>query len=1012
MLIYPIIFGLCLFLTPAQARNLSEDFISSDFYLKKSESNLPQQQQEVKGVIRDAKGVLPGVSISIKGKPISGITNENGEYTIAARVTDTLVFAFIGYKVVTLAVNGRSRIDVKLEEDLTALQEVVVNAGYYKVKESERTGSIARVTAKDIERQPVTNILATMQGRMAGVNINQTTGVSGGGFNIEIRGKNSLRANGNAPLYIVDGIPSFSENLGNIRLSGSVLPGEGISPLSGINPTDIESIEILKDADATSIYGSRGANGVVLITTKKGKAGKTKFTLNAYTGTAQVTRTVDLMNTAQYLEMRREAFANDGVDIPSWANDVNGTWDQNRYTDWQKELIGGTAISSSIDAGVSGGNNSTQFIIRGTHYRETTVFPGDFSDNKSSLLFNINHKSEDNRFTVNMSGNYVIDKNNLLGTDLTPQSATLAPNAPALYDENGNLNWEHSTWANPLRLLLEKYSARTNNLTMTGIIGYKILPNLEFNTNVGFTDMRLSESKISPSTIYDPAYGLTSSASVSYLNNSKQQSWNIEPQLSWQHDIGRGNIKALIGTTFQERTSDRLGLSGTGFSSNSLINNLAAASRITLLNDNNIIYRYNAIFGRINYSYNEKYIVNLTGRRDGSSRFGPGRRFSNFAALGAAWLFHKENFVNKGLPFLSFGKLRSSYGTTGSDQIGDYEFLNTYAPSGAPYQGVIGLSPLRLYNPDFSWETNKKLEAALDLGFMNDRIFFTTAYYRNRSSSQLVGIPLPGTTGFPSIQSNLNATVQNTGWEFELRTVNFQNTNFRWSTSLNLTFARNKLIEFPNLEGSTYADQYIIGQSTSINRLYHFTGVNPETGIYEFEDYNGDGMLSNPEDRQKIVNLSPDYFGGLQNSLSYKNWELDFLFQFVKQEGFNYNYTAAAPGAGGNQSVYFLDRWQQPGDINPIQQYTAGFNDAALTASSRFSNSDAAISDASFIRLKNLSLAYTLPNHWMKTAGCRIYLQAQNLLTITNYKGPDPENQSFGRLPPLRVISMGIQLNL
>ncbi|MNQ64001.1 Ferrienterobactin receptor precursor [compost metagenome] len=892
------------------------------------------------------------------------------------------------------------------------LQEVRINAGYYTVKESERTGSIAKITAKDIEKQPVANVLAAMQGRMAGVNITQTTGVPGGGFEIEIRGRNSIRSEGNNPLYIIDGMPYSSQNQNNDLLSGSIFPPSGISPLNSINPSDIESIEILKDADATSIYGSRGANGVVLITTKKGKSGKTAFSINTYSGTGKITRTLDLMNTQQYLGMREQAFANDGItEYPFWAYDVNGTWDRNRYTDWQEELIGGTAFTTSIDAAVSGGNNNTDFTIRAGNFNQTTVFPGDFEYGKTTVHFNINHIADNDKFNVSLSGNYTADKNNLLGTDLTLIASQLPPNAPALYDASGELNWENSTWNNPLRLLESKYLAKTNTLVAASAIGYKITPALEFKTSLGFTDSRLDESKTLPSTMYNPAYGLDSSISSFYTNNSGQRSWNIEPQLSWQNDYSFGTFKALAGATFQESSSESLGLNASGFSSNSLITNTAAAANILVLNDTNGLYHYNAIFGRINYSLKDKYFLNMTGRRDGSSRFGSGNHFANFGAIGAAWLFGRENLIQENCPWISFAKLRGSYGSTGSDQIGDYQFMDTYISSGNSYQGIVGLEPARLYNPNFSWETNKKLETALELGFLQDRIFITTAYYRNKSSNQLVGIPLPGTTGFSSIQSNLEATVENTGWEWEVRTLNVQNKEFKWSTALNLSLTKNKLLAFPNLAGSTYASQYVIGEPLDIHLVYHFTGIDPQTGIYQFEDYNGDRALTSLEDRQRKVNTNPDYFGGLNNSLSYKNWQLDFLFQFVKQLGFNYNGSGVVPGAGNNQPVSNLDSWQ-PGETDGVQKYTAGFNDEAVNAYySYYTYSDAAFSDASFIRLKNLSLAYTLPHTWMKEANCRLYLQGQNLFTITNFNGADPETQSFGKLPPLRVMTMGVQLN-
>jgi TonB-linked SusC/RagA family outer membrane protein len=971
-----------------------------------------QQPSKISGVITDGVEPLAGVTVAIKGSSTTTISDYQGKYSIAATATDILVFSFVGYTSLNIPVAGRTVVSVHLQEDATQLQEVRVNAGYYSVKESERTGSIARITAKDIETQPVSNVLAAMQGRMAGVNITQTTGVPGGGFKIEIRGRNSIRAEGNSPLYIIDGMPYSSQNMGSDLISGSILPPPGISPLNTINPSDIESIEILKDADATSIYGSRGANGVVLITTKKGKSGKTAFSINTYSGTGKVTRTLDLMNTSQYLSMREQAFANDGItEYPSWAYDVNGTWDKNRYTDWQKELIGGTAFTRSIDAAVSGGNSKTQYIIRASNFNQTTVFPGDFAYGKTALHFNINHISDNDKFNISLSGNYSLDKNNLLGTDLTLEASQLAPNAPALYNENGELNWENSTWKNPLRLLESKYLAKTNTLIAGSVIGYKIAPSLEFKTILGYTNSHLDESKTVPSTIYNPAYGLDSSISSFYTNKSSQQSWNVEPQLSWQKDFGFGTIKTLAGATFQESVSETLGLNATGFSSNSLITNNAAAANVQVLNNANGLYRYSAIFGRLNYSINDKYFVNITGRRDGSSRFGSGNRFANFAAVGAAWLFGIENVISENYPFISFGKLRGSYGTTGSDQIGDYQFMNTYISTGGSYQGTVGLEPARLYNPDFSWETNKKLEMALELGFLKDRIFISTAHYQNRSSNQLVGIPLPGTTGFSSVQSNLNATVENTGWEFELRTLNLQNKEFKWSTSLNLSISKNKLLAFPNLAGSTYASQYVIGEPLDIHLVYHFTGINPQTGIYQFEDYNRDGALTPLEDRQRKVSTNPDYFGGLNNSISYKNWQLNFSFQFIKQLGFNYNGSGVVPGAGNNQPVSNLNIWQ-PGQTNGVQLYTAGYNDEAVNAYySYYSYSDAAFSDASFIRLKNLSISYSLPQSWLNVASCRLYLQGQNLFTITRFNGADPENQSFGKLPPLRVLTMGVQLN-
>lgn len=971
-----------------------------------------QPQQTITGTITDSNGILPGVTIIIKGKALGTLTDKKGHFSITANPADILVFSFIGYATQEILIGTQTSINIMLSEDSTQLKEVTINAGYYSVKEKEKTGSIARITAKDIQKQPVSNPLAAMQGRMAGVSIVQSSGVPGGGFDIQIRGKNSIRTDGNTPLYIVDGIPFGTENLGSTLLSANILPGNGLSPLNSINPADIESIEVLKDADATSIYGSRGANGVVLITTKKGKKGKTNFSLNSYTGAGSITRKLKLMNTEQYLVMREQAFANDGfTEYPFYAYDVNGTWDRDRYTDWQDELIGGTAYTNSIQATVSGGSESTRFLLSGTHYKETTVFPGDFAYKKASVNFNVNHISTDKKFEITLSGNYTVDRNNLLGTDLTREAYSLSPNAPEVYNSEGGLNWENSTWNNPLRLAEEKYLTNNNNLIANTMLSYRPFNGWELKAGLGFTDSSLKESKTSPHTIYDPAFGFGSEISSLLLNDAKVQSWNFEPQLSFNKEVLGGNLNALVGATFQSRNREQSGLYAWGFTTNNLINNITAASNIVALSTNDSEYRYSALFGRVNYSYKERYFLNLTGRRDGSSRFGTGKRFANFGAVGAAWLFSRENFFAEKIQWLSFGKLRGSYGITGSDQIGDYQFLNTYNLSGVSYGGIIGLEPTRLFNPDFSWETNKKIEAAIELGFLRDKLYLTVAHYRNRSSNQLVGIPLPGTTGFPSITANLDATVQNTGWEFELQGRMIDNDNFKWTTSLNLTLPRNKLISFPDLEGSTYANMYVLGQALDIQKVYHYTGMNPTTGIYEFEDYDGDGQITAGNDRERVVRTSPEYFGGLQNSISYKKWNLDFLFQFVKQLGSNYNYLGVLPGIANNLPADFTNAWQQPGDNSSIQPYTTGLNSDVTNAYFRFLSSDAAFSDASFIRLKNLSLSYTLPMSWSEATSCRVYFQGQNLLTITRFKGPDPENQSTGKLPPLRVFSVGVELN-
>jgi TonB-linked SusC/RagA family outer membrane protein len=959
------------------------------------------QQHQVQGTVSDGGSPIPGVNVSIKNKSSEyTVSDYNGQYGLSVSAQDTLVFSYVGYKTEIVAVNGRSLINIVLQADATTLKEVKINAGYYNVKESERTGSIARITAADIEKQPVTNVLATMQGRMAGVSIVQDSGAPGGSFAIKIRGTNSLRADGNQPLYIIDGVPYSSETIGAVATSGT--SPTLTSPLNSINPQDIESIEVLKDADATAIYGSRGANGVVLITTKKGKAGDTRFTINSSSSFGTVTKTPKLMNTQQYLAMREQAFANDGVtSYPANAYDVNGTWSRERNTDWQEELIGGTAAIYNIQASVSGGSAQTQYLLSGNYRTETTVFPGDFKYAKGSAHFSMNHTSEDERFRMTFSGNYTSQNNNSPAVDLTAVSRTLVPNAPELYDAEGNLNWENGTWTNPLAGMESEFESRINDLVANTMLSYHFLPNLEFKTSFGFTDLQNDESRTRPSTMYNPAFGLGSASSRLSLNATSRSSWIVEPQLDYNTAIGKGDFTALAGATLQNQRTERLFQNGFGFASNSLIHDLASASTKTVGLSDVTIYKYQALFARLNYNWDTRYILNLTARRDGSSRFGPGKQFAVFGAVGAAWLFSNESFL-KDSAVLSFGKLRVSYGTTGNDQIGDYQFLDTYISSGNNYQGTIGLQPARLFNPEFGWESNTKFEAALETGFLQDRIFLTSAYYFNRSSNQLVGIPLPGTTGFSSLYANLDATVQNSGLEFTLRTVNVRQKDFEWTTNFNISVNRNELISYPGLESSAYANTYVVGEPTSIMKAYHYTGMNPATGVYEFEDVNGDGMITSIDDRQTLIDLTPQYFGGLENQFEYKGVALDFLFQFVKQEAFG-----AFPGVPGTM----VNQLASVSDSAGQQRYTAGSNGDVISAYYDYGTSDGAVEDASYIRLKNISLTYDLPLKLSQGLRCQLYWQGQNLLTFTDYANGDPEFKFGGYLPPLKVNAVGVKLS-
>ncbi|MGB3345421.1 MAG: SusC/RagA family TonB-linked outer membrane protein [Aequorivita sp.] len=966
-----------------------------------------QPQKTISGIITSDTDPLSGVNVLVKNSARGSISDLEGRYSLTASANDTLVFTYLGYKPLEVAVGSAPILNVVMEVDATALDAVVINAGYYKVSDREKTGSISRVTAEEISTQPVNNPLAALQGRMAGVDIVETSGVPGSGFQVRIRGQSSIFA-GNEPLYIIDGVPYDSQSLGSSYTSGTIIPGGNISPLNAINPNSIESIEVLKDADATAIYGSRGANGVVLITTKKGKSGKTSFIIGSSTGIAHVTRKFDLLNTRQYLKMRRDAFTNDGIaEYPATAYDLNGTWDTDRETDWQEELIGGTATTRTINASVSGGNENTKVLLNGLYQNETTVYPGEFNYDRIVLNSNLQHNSSNDKFQVDFSSSYSLENNLLPGMDLSSISLTLSPNAPALYTDEGELNWENSTWTNPLSQLQGKYTNTSKSLMATTVVAYNVFKNLEAKVQLGYRSTQFESNNQIPHTIYDPAFGLDSSVSQSFLHTAGHTSFITEPQVNWNIENDTHAINLLIGATFQSQKTSNLTLLGFGFANNGFLENLSAANNLLMLDEDSFQYNYQSLFARINYAFRERIFVNITGRRDGSSRFSPENRFGNFGAIGAAWIFSED----LKLPWLSLGKLRGSYGITGNDQIPDYQYLQNYLLSDLPYEGNIGLEPARIYNPNYKWEENRKKEMALELGFFNGGLEFSLAYYNNRSGNQLINYALPTTTGFPSIQANLDALVENSGFEFELRGHLMRNDNFQWTSSFNISLPKNELLAFPGLENSTYANQYIIGQPISIVKLYHLQGVNTESGIYEFKDFNDDGLITATGDRQYVKDLAPQILGGLSNSIKYHNWEFDLFLQYVKKDGLNEFYGSELPGTMFNQPVGVLNNWQAPGDSSPIQQYTSGANDDAYLAHSRFKQSSGIISDATFFRLKSLAISYTVPLHGTSSNSCKISLLGQNLLTLTEFKGGDPE-QRQGFLPPLRRMSLQVLFQL
>jgi TonB-dependent starch-binding outer membrane protein SusC len=979
----------------------------------------------VSGRVTDPQGnPLAGANVKVKGSNVGTVTDNLGKFTLPdLDANAVLEISFVGYDPQTIHVKGKTLFSVSLGQKLAELDEAVIIA-YGKTSRRFTTGNIATVKAADIEKQPVQNPLLALQGRVPGIEVTQLTGLNGGGVTVRIQGRNSIRS-GLDPLIVIDGVPFPSKLEGATPFFEDIVKGG--SPLNYVNPADIESIDVLKDADATAIYGSRAANGAILITTKKGKAGRTKLNFNLQQGWGKVSRKLDMMNTRQYLDMRYEALRNDGIiwTAPSYRADDLKVWDTTRYTDWQKELIGGTSKYTNINTSVSGGTSAVQYLIGATYNRQTTIFSNDFDDKIGSVNINLTGSTNNQRFKIQLSGSYRYDENKLPSVDLTAQALLLEPVAPPLFKEDGSLNWAPnaagtSTWTNPLvNLLSSDFNNTTKNLISNVNLSYRIINGLELRTSLGYTN--LSTQLYMPKRLeFIQPESRPNVERQTTFGNRNMSSWIVEPMLQYSRIMGKGKIEGLLGSTIQKSSFSYLGVSGRGYAADLLMKSLLAASSTTIDASSSGLTRYNALFVRLSYNWDDKYLVNLTGRRDGSNKFGDKNRFNNFGSIGLGWIISQEKWISQNFPGLSFAKLRSSYGVTGNDQIADFSYLGIYSISNPTvlYQNSISLNATNIPNPYIEWERTRKWQSGLDLGIIKDRLLLGITYARNRSSNQLINYPIPSFTGFISVLKNLPATIQNTSWEFTLNTVNVKNKAFSWTTNMNLTIPRNKVISFPGIELTTYANGnqgVVVGQPLGVTRVFQYSGLNPANGLHYVLDKNDNpAFAANPVN--KFISTQTSWYGGIVNNISYRGLQLDFLIQFVRRKStrdFTWRSGSLYPGqfsaGSSNQPVTMLDRWQKPGDISFRPRYsTSPVSNAVLTSDAYYSF------DGSYVRVKNVSLSWQLPRVWVKKASIQnalLYLRAQNLAVFTNYKGLDPESGATG-MPPLLLWTAGLNVEL
>lgn len=970
------------------------------------------QSRVVTGTVTsDEDGLpLPGVSILVKGTTIGTTTDIDGNYSLTVPENqDVLIFSFVGFITQEASIGNRTAVNVVLNMDSKVLNEVVV-VGYGEMTKREVTGAITSVGSEDIKNLPVAGLDQAIQGRAAGVLVSSASGTPGGAISINVRGTASISAS-NEPLYVVDGLPIYSGNTSSIGLGGQVT-----NVLSQINPNDIESIEVLKDAAASAIYGSRGANGVVLITTKRGKAGKAQVDLSIYRGIQNPANRVENVTGSQWRELMNESRVNDGGNPIFTPEQVASA----PNADWYS-LIFRQGTIEDYNASVRGGSENTQFFVSGGMFKNEGFIKGfDFTRYSTSLA--VDHKFTDkfdfksNLRIVNTRQNLRNNDNNIFGVF---SAANLGRPDFEPFLEDGSYNNGFSTLiGHPLALAQEIKNQLNEFRVQPNIaLGYKIIPGLRFETSFRADVIYGRQDTYNPNTVRS---GFATNGSGTQANNLFTTYLN-ENILSYTKTFNTDHyFDAILGQSYQRYITETGFVTGINFPGPDF-KYITSAAEVNSGSSFRTEYALLSYFGRANYRWKEKLLVSASLRTDGSSRFGAETRFGVFPAGSIGYIFSEESFL-KDSEVVSLLKGRVSYGVTGNqDGIGNFQALNLYS-AGANYLASPGFAPSQLPNSRLSWEESSTLNFGLDMGFLNDRFQVSAEYFIQNTSNLLLNKPIPNTSGFNSITENIGS-MRNNGLELSLSGNIINKGGFNWNTQFNISFIKNEVtaIVDESTPINSLQSRAAVGQPLGVFFLIETDGVDPETGDLRFVDFNNDGVI-NPDDRQYLGKPNPDFFGGLNNTFTYKGFDLNVFFQFTqgfdvinRSAQFNQHLGFSAWG----MSEIALQRWQNPGDITNIPRATG----LDPNRNNRV-DSDRWMEDGSFVRLKNLSIGYTLPRTVLQSIGVRqfrIYAMAQNLVTWTKYTGWDPElnsnpganiarNYDFLTFPQARTITIGLNV--
>ncbi|CCZ10402.1 TonB-dependent receptor [uncultured Culturomica sp.] len=966
------------------------------------------QQRVLTGKVTDTKGeTLPGVSILIKGTSTGTATDFEGNFSLNVENGNVLEFSFVGYKSQAVTITDQKTLHVVMQEDVEQLDEVVV-IGYGTQNKREVTGSVSKIGGDEVLKIPTSSFDATLQGRASGVQVVQTSGMAGAGAAIRVRGIASITAGGD-PLYVIDGMP-IQQN------SGERIGASNTNPLATINPNDIESIDILKDASATAIYGSRGANGVVLITTKRGKKGKPVFNVNYRTSLSTITKKLDMLNTREYLGLLLEGYENDAI---YGGQEYNGrpsllgglSWEQamQNDTDWQDALLR-TGWSNFVDFSVQQGNDRLKTYF-GLSASNENSFIKENSFKRLSSRLNLDYNVT-KKFTTGINASYTYTDETYVpvgwdGGIGTAWSKAL-PYFP-IYNEDGTY-FKFPDGTNPVAEIHNRQSkTRTSRVMGSLYLNYEILEGLSIRAegNIDFSERN--------------RYALTTSVLTttpsSNKNYDRNMNWNAKALANYSFDLGEAHrFKVMVGTEFMKSETDyryhnvtfEPGKEDWLYKDPTLPTESSANKKGTSPTQ---AYSFVSFFGRLNYTLLDRYLLTATYRRDGSSRFGANNKFGDFPAASVGWIISEENFMNPVKDVLSLLKLKVGYGMTGNAEIPNYAQWGTTSIDPNQMYYIVNNDKLNpgnfnlwyisgLANPDLKWEKTNTFDVGLEFGFLNNRITGEIGYYNKQSKDLFLNVRTSTSSGWGSILKNLGK-VENKGFEFNIKSRNIIKKDFTWTTDFNIAHNVNKVKDIGNAGPDALAGngdtRVMVGKPIGVNYLVKTLGIDPADGMpmYQMLDESGKAIGVTKEynadrDRQAVGHPYPDYIGGLDNNFTYKNWDFGFLFTFQiggniydDAEKFQMNNLGA-----WNLKTKALDRWQKPGDRTDVNRATIK---GSIEASR---NTTEYLYDASFLRLKSVSLGYNLPQSLVKRMhlqNVRLSFSGTNLFCWTKYKGLDPE---------------------